>query len=73
MSTDAQDLIDPFTPRIEELLRERDAARGVGRPVVVLICDLFIYLMQLMKGIAERKRAGEGLLRRRRRCLRPIR
>jgi len=54
-----QDPSDPFTPRIEELLRERDAARGIGRPVVVLLCDLFIYLMRLMADIAERKRAGE--------------
>ncbi len=59
MTTVAEDEIDPFTPRIEELLREREAAHGVGRPVVVLICDLFIYLMRLMAAIAERKRAGE--------------
>jgi hypothetical protein len=54
-----QDLIDPFTPRIEELLRERDAARGASRPVVVLLCDLFIYLMRMMAAIAERNRNGE--------------
>jgi hypothetical protein len=54
-----QDLIDPFTPRIEELLRERDAARGASRPVVVLLCDLFIYLMRRMAAIAERNRNGE--------------
>ena len=58
-TTTTQDLIDPFTPRIEELLRERDAAYSLGRPVAVLICDLFIYLMRMMAAIAERKRAGD--------------
>ena len=57
-TTVTQDLIDPFTPRIEELLRERDAAHGIARPVTVLLCDLFIYLMRLMAGIAERARNG---------------
>ncbi len=54
-----QDLIDPFTPRIEELLRERDAARAAERPVAVLICELFIYLMRMMAVIFERNRNGE--------------
>ena len=59
MPTLTQDPADPFTPRIEELLRERDAAHGIGRPVVVLLCDLFIYLMRMMAAIAERGRNGE--------------
>jgi len=54
-----QDLIDPFTPQIEELLRERDAALAAARPIAVLLCDLFLYLMRLMAAIFERKRAGE--------------
>ena len=56
MTTNPEDPNDWYAQHIDEMLRMRAAAHGVTKPVVMVLCDIFIHLMRMMAAIAERNR-----------------
>jgi hypothetical protein len=56
--TNSQDPADRFPLLTEEVRRVRDARHGLARPLVLLICELFLCMLRTFARLAEQVRNG---------------